>query len=321
MGGVNTVVAISTLINSFCYIGVNCFILISGYYEITFKIRRVFELYLTCVFYSVIMHILEIYVLETKELSLGTLKDIVLVFSQQDYWWFISCYLILYMMSPILNKALDTFSKKESRICLILLAIVNLYLGYWWGRYNATGYNVAQFVFVYAIGRYLGRFLSQKIINNRRNELLLMYIGSIFIYTVCSICAHYTTIPHWKSFPYNNPILILGAISFFLYMCSFHFQSKIINKLSMSVLSIYLLQRFEIMKFIVTYTSDYFNVDFGNANGVFVIVFLLVFLAVFSIIFSILSLFIDQFRLFFIRQMMTLCDKCDKRKLLDIRLE
>lgn len=308
VGGVNSTSVLAVIINSFCYIGVNGFILISGYYGIKFKIRSLLNLYLICAFYSLIMHLIEIYALGTKEFSLGTIKDIVFVFSQQDYWWFMNCYIILYLMSPMLNKALNIFDKHEYKKTLVLLTIANLYFGYWWRRYASDGYSVAQFVYLYVIGRYIGRFIELKR-GDSRYQALLIYIFVILAYSILSICSHYFEIPHWYSFPYNNPLLIIGSIAFFLFMIQFHFQSHIINRVAVSSLSIYLLQNMKLMKVLTYHVSKLLEIDFTTDDGLWVVFMLIIYLGVFSITFMIVSVLIDQLRIFLVTPVIFAYDK------------
>ena len=54
------------LIESFAIIAVNCFVLISGYLGISFKIRNILKLYLQCFFIGVIGYLL--YVIFTDNL-------------------------------------------------------------------------------------------------------------------------------------------------------------------------------------------------------------------------------------------------------------
>lgn len=313
VGPVNSTISFAIVLNSFCYIGVNGFILISGYFGINFKIRSLLNLYLICMFYSIVMHFFEIYGLGTKSFSIGTIKDVILVFSQQDYWWFIRCYVILYLMSPLLNKALNVFDQHEYVTILVLLTIANLYMGYWWGRYGDNGYSVAQFVYVYAIGRYIGIFVDKDWIVQKRMKALCVYISVMLLFSLLSICSHYIRIPHWKSFPYNNPLLLIGAIAFILFMLSFHFKSHFVNRIAMSSLSIYLLQNFEIMRKLTAWVQEFLHIDFYNEGNTYVLLYLILYLISFSLLFAFLSVLIDQVRIIFTSPFMRLYDRKTKQ--------
>ena len=313
VGRVNFTMAVAIVINNFCYIGVNGFILISGYYGIKFKVRALLNLYLICAFYSLIMHLIDIYILGTKELCLGTMKDIILVFSQQDYWWFISYYVILYLLAPLLNKALNAFDRREYRFILLLLCIINLYFGYWWNRYGNNGYSVAQFIFLYVIGRYIGRFLEKDTIDACKKKWFLGYVIIMLFFSLLSILSHYIHIPHWISISYNNPLLLIGAIFFLLFMLSFHFQNKLINYVAASSLSIYLLQNFVLMKCVTIYVSRQLGVNFTLCEGGYVIAIMLIYLICFAFVFTIASVLFDQIRILTVSPIMSLYDIVNKR--------
>ena len=57
---------------------------------------------------------------------------------------------------------------------------------------------------------------------------------------------------------YNNPILILMAVCFFLFMMSWHFKSKFVNWLAASTLAVYMLNEMVIRySFIKPYAHRY----------------------------------------------------------------
>ena len=53
-GDVNPYRIACIIINGFAYVGVNCFILLSGYYGMKFKVKSLFNLYFICVFYGLL---------------------------------------------------------------------------------------------------------------------------------------------------------------------------------------------------------------------------------------------------------------------------
>ena len=299
-GGVNPTEVFFIVLNSFCYIGVNCFLLISGYYGIRFKLCGLLNLYLICVFYSLITHCEDVCILKTESFTIWTIKDIILVFSQQHYWWYIKCYVILYLFSPLLNKALNHFTKHEYRFTLVLMAIANLYFGYWWGKYNPDGYNVGHFVFVYIIGRYIGRFVSPNFIDNKRYFSISCYVIVILIFSTLSVAAHYLPIPHWQTYPYNNPLLLVGSLCFFLFMLSFHFHNLSINKLATSALSIYLLQNLALFTYLSKHI-DNLGVNIDSDNYIATISSILIYLLLFSFAFATISIYIDKLRILITR--------------------
>ena len=60
----NTLLATSMtgqLLDAFCYIGVNCFVLISGWFQIKFSWKGLLKLYVICAFYGTLAYIFHLY--------------------------------------------------------------------------------------------------------------------------------------------------------------------------------------------------------------------------------------------------------------------
>ena len=228
---------ISIVINGFAYVGVNCFILISGYYGIKFKWKSIFNLYCLCAFYALLV-VVERCICHDIPFDKGMLYAVILPFSHSE-WWFITCYSALFMLSPILNKAIEGFGRKEFVLAIVLLTIVNLYFGYYWHLHNVDGYNLLQFVFVYFIGAFLHKFPLKGL--DRRMSLAL-YLTCVALWSIITIISVKWRIPHWSSFQYNNPIVILSSVGLFVYMTTFEIRSHKINALASGVLAAYLIQ-------------------------------------------------------------------------------
>ncbi|MBT0908342.1 acyltransferase [Streptococcus lutetiensis] len=105
-------------------IGVNIFVIISGYFLITskgIKISKVLKLWLQLFFYSVSIYTL--FVLTGVEVVSikGIIKNVLPVIFTR--WWFASTYFVLYLLSPYINKLLNSFSKREYHRFLALLTL------------------------------------------------------------------------------------------------------------------------------------------------------------------------------------------------------
>lgn len=105
-------------------IGVNVFVLISGYFLISsksLKINKVIKLWIQIFMYSVLIFLLFIILgiepFEIKELIMSCFP---ITYSQ---WWFASTYFMLYLISPYINKLLNMLDKREYQRLLMLLTI------------------------------------------------------------------------------------------------------------------------------------------------------------------------------------------------------
>ena len=89
-----------TCIEYISVIGVNVFVLISGWFGISFKWKRLSELYFQIVFFSLLMLIWGLIVNNDSSISLGGLIGM-LTMGNNDYW-FLKVYVMLYIIHIII---------------------------------------------------------------------------------------------------------------------------------------------------------------------------------------------------------------------------
>jgi hypothetical protein len=234
-----------SILNAFVFIGVNCFVLITGYFGIKFKIKSIVSLWVKCFCYSLLFYV--IYRISTDQNILN--KSILGTVFCVKAWWFIEAYIILYLMSPILNLAIERLDKSNFIKILILLTVTNIYFGFFnQNAVNPSGYNAVHFAYLYFIGRYLNIY-GFPVKSQSKTKLRFGLIG---VYAICSVIlgslaflsANYT-LPFAllnRVWYYNNPFVILSAIAFFWLFTTFDIKSKFINWTASSVLAVYLVQ-------------------------------------------------------------------------------
>ncbi len=105
-------------------IGVNIFVLISGYFLINsskFKISKVLKLWGQVFFYSITIY--AIFVLfGWQKFNVVELIKAILPISFEG-WWFASAYFVLYLFSPFINLFLKQLDKQNYKKMLILMTI------------------------------------------------------------------------------------------------------------------------------------------------------------------------------------------------------
>lgn len=236
------------LMYGFALCAVDTFVLISGFYSIRPKAKSFFNLYLQCAFYAGILYLIHLY-LTGSHINRWCLYNTVMPFSYNPGWWFIPQYLMLYILSPILNKVVENTSKRQFLLFLSLMAVVILYFGHYRQytfHFAENGFNFINFIFLYFIGRYLALHLFQNW--SLKKQRLLFGCG----YMICALLiglvswAHQRYIHSWNPIflveSYTHPICILSAICLFLFAKACSFKSKVVNWFSASALAIYLLQ-------------------------------------------------------------------------------
>lgn len=88
------------------HIAVVCFVLISGYFRIKLSCHKLLKFLIQVLFYNVLAY--GIYVFLSGGFSIKDFLFSFLPFSHNQDLWFVRTYLMLMLISPILNKYLDT---------------------------------------------------------------------------------------------------------------------------------------------------------------------------------------------------------------------
>lgn len=108
--------------------GINCFILITGYFMCRSRItlEKFAKLVLEVLFYNLILSFLFILT------GYGSLKDFVYAFvivRHINSGNFTSCFLIFYLLIPFLNIFLERINKRQHQILLVILLFLYVFLG------------------------------------------------------------------------------------------------------------------------------------------------------------------------------------------------
>lgn len=231
-------------------IGVCCFVLISGYYMINskFTIKKLWKLIGEVIFYSWTILILFLTILPAND-ALNETNVIKYMFpiSQQGYW-FITCYIVLMLLSPYLNKFIFHLEKKE----LINLIFLMTFL---WSlcstflnadlAYSRIGY----FVLLYCIGAYIKLYVKFDDKCKKINKVILFI--SIFLLILSSILLnYYGYLSDSTYFANENSFLVLIiAVSMFLYFVhKKEYSNSVINNIAKCTLGVYLIHDNEILR-------------------------------------------------------------------------
>lgn len=233
---------LAAFLDPFFFVGVNCFVLISGYFGIEFKFKGLYKLFVQCAFYALLFYLLHL-LLNDAKIGKSILDNSLFVFSTPPGWWFVSVYVYLYLLSPVLNKAIDNLSQSQFKLVLLILTILNVYFGFVRQTpFNLDGYSIANFIYLYFIGRYLNLYYVGK------KNPIRHFIGYLICASVLGAMVLFKNmvLQHeavlLNVHVYNNPLLILAAVFLLLTFASIDVSySKTINWLSFSVFSIYLI--------------------------------------------------------------------------------
>ncbi len=223
------------IVESISIIGVNCFVLISGYFGIRASWKGLVRFTLYCMFYAVAIYCIVAIGINGKW-DWQELGESLMVYTHTDLW-FVPAYLGLYLLAPFLNKSIETLTCKQYSVWLGVFVAFNLYAGWFWsGKFNPTGYTILHLVMIYLIGRYISRFMPH--VKRMGLYATLAWVVSMALILINSL---YGTSK--MAFAYNSPFVVLASISFFMMFRSMTFFNYIVNYCASSAFAVYLVHK------------------------------------------------------------------------------
>lgn len=213
---------------------VNVFILISGYFGIKWKKKGLFSLLFQVMFYSIAVYAVCI-ALGTLQFDKGEFIHCFKAF--YDSWGFITWYIILYFLSPVLNAFAEKTDRKQLLIFIFILWLAeNIIM-----RSMNGGLN---YFLVYLIGRWISKMGTVNLSNNAGKGYLAVTL-IIFVLSYCTYkFLHYDAEKMCEfilGYSYASPFVILQAVFLFLFFSKINVQSKFINWSAASCLAIFLI--------------------------------------------------------------------------------
>lgn len=216
-------------------IGVNVFVLLSGWYSIKFKYDKIAKLYFQVLFFSVLMFAVFAGSDKTQDL-LDTVADIFLI---NDYW-FIRAYLILFVMAPVLNTFAEHVERNLFRNILIVYFVMQTLFSYlgnniWW----YDGYSPLTFWGIYLLGRYMRMYPNRLTMMNKAYDGLAYLLLSLVI-AILSVLFILLANTGGRLYNYTCPLVIASSVYFFLFFTKIRFKSKTVNWIASSCVAAYL---------------------------------------------------------------------------------
>lgn len=156
--------SIAWLLESFCIVAVNVYMLISGYFLCTssFKPSRLIQLWLQVWMYSVFFGLLGALTGVMKETAFDTHFLLTLIFPvSMNHYWFMTAYIFLYVLLPFLGMAVQRMTKRQLQTAVLLLlfvfsiqkSILPIRL-----ETDGLGYDCLWYICVFAAAAYVRRF-------------------------------------------------------------------------------------------------------------------------------------------------------------------
>lgn len=227
------------------------FILITGYYQINnkFNIKKIANLWGKTFFYSILIFII------LSLLNYNTNLFYSLFPISTGIYWFISAYIALYFLAPILNILINKLTKNQMKFLLITMLVMFgiLKVIFFTETFDGILINVIMY---YILGAYIRKYIEIKPKQKYFIKYLLIAIAvtalNIIISIVSKIIPNRTvsvvlTNINDSFLDYGNILLVMMTVLLFMKFKTIEIKSKSISKLitvlSPSVLVVYIIQQ------------------------------------------------------------------------------
>ena len=226
---------VAWLLEAFCIVAVNCYVLLSGYFlvESAWKPGRIVSLLAQILFYSIAIPaaMLCVGMISPTELSVYDWIGFILPIETEHYW-FATAYVLMYLFAPILAAGVKSMERKT-----LQKVIITLLLFFSVGKTifpvllvtDHYGYDFGWFLCLFLIAAYLRLYGCEWL--EKRKHGILLYMGmSLCIFAawlVASVLAqkvdafaYYADMPY----TYNHVFALLGAIGLFMVFKNIHLK-------------------------------------------------------------------------------------------------
>lgn len=217
--------------------GVNCFILITGWFGISHPLKAFLKIFSETIVYGFISYSFVFAI--TSDFSPKWLFDSI------DFRnnWFVNSYFMLLLLQPIIERSLNGIKYEELKKWVLLLSIFNIVFVFLLRNFNNNGYNVIQFIWLYYIARFLRVGHDRQWYNLLKKYSISIYLFMVFCLSFGLYCLNFThkEIKSIVWFGYNQPLVMLLSIALFITFAKIGIQSSTVNKLSTGVFGVYVL--------------------------------------------------------------------------------
>ena len=230
-------------------LGVNCYVLITGYFLSGIKGKRwksTLKLWIQATVYSLVIYMIALITGVARQ-NIGILITYLFPILY-EVWWFTSIYFVLVLIAPVINIFINSVTQeqfKKSLILMIVVAYVIPTLSFFGVPTNMQMNNTILFIVLYLIAAYIRKYGIKK--NIKWSELFWTTILIQNIY----ICVMDLLGIGWDYFAQRAMLLTYDMHSFLLLVmsialfCCFankkEFYNPYINKIAATTFGVYLI--------------------------------------------------------------------------------
>ena len=220
--------------------GVTIFALISGYFQVSFTIKKIVRLELTVIIYTLISTLISCAIVGGLDI-----KNIIKAFMpiSMGRYWYMTTYMLLLIFSKYINAAPEKLNKKEFSNLIILLFIVfslapSILQSHVMGD---GGKGFANILLAYYIGRYIRIYKPEKSVKQYSIIGLISLVICIGLNYLISLLKGGTEL--YAPFSRDCSVFILiASVCIFCLFLKLNVQSIFVNHLASHVIGVYLFE-------------------------------------------------------------------------------
>lgn len=226
-------------------IGINCFMMITGYFMCKSQItaKKYAKLIFEVLFYKIVIYLIFLATGQTA-FSLSSLaKCLILVRSLEQN--FTGCFLVFYLFMPFLNILIRNMNEKQHIRLLVLVGFTYIFMGTL-PKFSVAMNYVSWFMVLYLIASYI-RLYPKNIFSNKKFWGIAMTV-SIFLSALSVIAGRWISGRIGNNMSYffvtdsNTFLAVMTGVSSFMYFKNLSIPySKFINTLGASTFGVLLI--------------------------------------------------------------------------------
>lgn len=221
--------------------GVSVFVLISGFYGIRRNKNKIITLWTTVVLYSMISAMVG-YILMGE--SVKSLITAAIPISTNRYW-FISCYIILMLFAPYINRVIESISQPQFTRLLVLMSVAFLLSPtlLYYSVLGGGGKNIVNMLLLYFLGAYIHKYNLHNLVNKKVLLRILFIITTLNI--LLNLAVSMATGGGQAHIPFArdcSAFIVVEAVAITLLFVKTTLHSEIVNIVASHVFAVYLFE-------------------------------------------------------------------------------
>ena len=234
----------AALLESFAITGVNVYVFLSGYFLSQLQTRpsRILQLLAQVYFYTIVislaMIIVGTYVVHSGN-SVFKIGQYLFPISSEHYW-FVTAYLIMFVLSPIMNAAVNTLSRKQLKWSILGLLVWFCFIKSIVPVMFATdhyGYDYGWFICLYLIAAYIRKYDVVLFYNAKRSALV--FVLSCLLGYAITVAVHYINLKtgrlnYYATVPthFNFIFTLTGSLGLFSLFRYYRMKERLLARVS-----------------------------------------------------------------------------------------